>query len=131
NGNRPSLLGGALVMRINRALCAASLMAAAIALTLPAGAQDTSSVIIQRTVAQSHGLNRAWLSHVEIDAGKDRVQQVVYWAPPLAPPKKAGPKEEPVEVLPKKEPMEVEDLLPKPPPPPPVVPIEERNTLYV
>ncbi len=122
-------------MRIQRVSAAGpmrvALLAAMLAGAVPAAAQDNSAVVIPRSTAQSHGLKRAWLTHIEINPGKDKVQDVVYWGPSSPPPKQAAPKGGPLEVIGKKEPMEVEDLLPKPPPPPVVVPIEERNTLFV
>src|SRR5262245_58679647 len=121
-------------MRIDRVFCVVGLIATALmAPGLPVAAQDSSGVIIHRTTAQAHGLKRAWLTHIEINSGQDRVQDVVYWGPSTPPPapKKGAADEQPLEVLGKKEPMEIEDLLPKPPPPPVVVPIEERNTVFV
>jgi outer membrane protein assembly factor BamB len=114
----------------SRVLCVAGTLLMALG-AVPAMAQDSSQVLIPRSIAQSHGLNRAWMTHVEINPGQDRVQSVVYWtAEPKAAKKAAAPMGEP-EILGNKEPMTVEDLLPKPPPPPPVVPIEEKSTLYV
>src|SRR5262245_34184999 len=117
-------------MSVDRFLCLPALtIAAAWAMPLPLAAQDSSAVIIQRATAESHGLTRPWLTHVEISGSQDRIQSVVYWAPEASPAPK--PKAEPVEVIGKKEPMEVEDLLPKPTPPPPPVPVEQRSTLFM
>jgi outer membrane protein assembly factor BamB len=55
---------------------------AAALLGLPsAPAQDSSSVIVSQETAQRHGLHRAWLTQVEIDRARDRVQAVVYYIP--------------------------------------------------